>query len=343
MGNAMFGLRGLADMTRTLTEAHDINDLLELAAEHACVALGAATVSISRFEDEQDQIRTVINVGELGPGEIRWPTDEVYPVTGDRRLMLSVRERRSQVDCVSEPDCDPGERELLIRLGKGCSLATPIIVDGVVWAEFYATRYESDGYFGSEAVAYAEVLAAILAAAIARAEREADLKHLAFHDPMTGLFNRRALDDWTAECFDVPEGIARLVSIVAVDIDGLKGVNDSRGHASGDQQIRDVAEALTSKFTGLGECAVARVGGDEFTVVVVDKPMPLVVEAINEVCRQISGPMQTVGLSAGVAAAVLTSTSTIKPSELYAAADRAQYVAKRAHSRVAVVSHEFNA
>ncbi|MFI5429481.1 GAF domain-containing protein [Aeromicrobium sp. UC242_57] len=121
-------------MVDVLVREHRITDLLELAAEHARRALGAASVSISRIDEEHDLVRTAINVGDLGSGEVRWPKDEVYPIEGDARLMGTMRQQRSLVDSINDPDCIPGERELLNRLGKGSSLATPIIVDGVVWA-----------------------------------------------------------------------------------------------------------------------------------------------------------------------------------------------------------------
>ncbi|MFI5429480.1 GGDEF domain-containing protein [Aeromicrobium sp. UC242_57] len=165
-------------------------------------------------------------------------------------------------------------------------------------------------------MAYAEVLAAILASSISRVQREADLEDLAFHDPLTSLFNRRGLDDRAAEVFTVPDGEVRTVTIVAVDIDGLKNVNDTKGHASGDQQILAVAAALTATFDLLGPNAVARVGGDEFTVIVADRPMELVVGAIDDVCRQVSSAPLAVSVSAGVASAQLTRDSPVKSSEL---------------------------
>lgn len=342
MGGAPLGLRSLADMVHILMRVHDFNDLLELAADHARRALGAATVSISLIEPDRDQIRTVINVGDLGPDEERWPEDEIYPITGDRRLMISLGELRSLTDSIDDPECDPGERELLIRLGKGSSMTTPIIVDGECWAEFYATRHVADEIFDDEMLAYAEVLSAILGSAISRVQSEANLEDLAFHDPLTGLYNRRALDDHAATMFSVPEGISRLVTIVAADMVGLKRVNDSLGHASGDEQITRVASALTLEFDSLAPCVIARVGGDEFTVMVADQPTSKVVDAINEVCRQVAIGQAAVGVSAGVAAARLTAKMALEPSDLFAAADRAQYVAKRSKSRVAVVSQEFS-
>lgn len=339
----MLGLRSLADVVHILMRAHRLNELLELAGEHACLALGAATVSISVVDESRDLVRTVINVGELGPDEVRWPDDETYSISGDQRLTSALRDRRGVVDSISDPNCTPSERALLERLGKGSSLAAPVVVDGVVWAEFYATRHETDGAFGDEDIAYAEVLAAILAAAVSRVHREADLEDLAFHDPLTGLLNRRALDDRTAEIFDIPAGESRLVTIVAVDIDGLKVVNDTMGHAGGDRQIREVAASLTSAFSDMADCAVARVGGDEFMVVVADEPMSSVVDAINDVCLKVAAAPDAVSVSAGVAAIKVTAESRLKPSELFAAADRAQYVAKRSAAHVAVVSEEFRA
>lgn len=343
MGSAALSLRSLADMSRVLVLADSLDDVLESAAEHACVALGAATVSISRIDDSRDVIRTLINVGDLGPCEIRWPDNEVYPIAGDRRLTLSVREQRSQVDSLLDPDCEPTERELLLRLGKGSSVSVPIVVDAEVWGEFYATAHSVDAdIFNDEAIAYAEVLAAMLASAISRVQREADLELLAFRDPLTGVFNRRALDDWAAEIFSAQPDEPTLVSVVAVDIDGLKVVNDTEGHASGDAYIRSVAHQLSSAFEHVESSMVARVGGDEFTVMVIRQLPSAVIEAVNNVCRTVTGGRRRVGVSAGVASAVVSAGCGVTPSQLFAAADRAQYVAKRSGSVTAVVAPDFH-
>jgi diguanylate cyclase (GGDEF)-like protein len=328
-------------MAHILTRAHELNDLLEMAADHACTALGAASASISQIVPDDDLIRTIINVGDLAPHEHRWPDDETYPITGDHRLMSTLQERSSWVDSVDDPDSGERDRALLQQLGKGSSLVTAIVVDGRSWGEFYATRHVGDPAFDEDAVAYAEVLVAILAAAVSRTIREAALQDLALRDPLTGLLNRRALDQRVDAVFDLGHDYSRSVAVVVVDIDGLKRVNDTEGHASGDRRICEVAEALTRVFGRLAASAVARVGGDEFTVLVAGSGVTAVESAINEVSSEVS-ERGVIGVSAGVAAAVITPVTGPSASELFAAADRAQYVAKRTRSGTAVVAADIS-
>jgi diguanylate cyclase (GGDEF)-like protein len=337
------GLQSLADMAHLLTQAHELNGLLEMAAEHARMALGAATVSISEFLPEADVVRTIVNVGDLSADEERWPADETYPLSGHQRLRSILHERKSWVDTIGDPDCDDQERELLEQLGKGSCLGTSIVVDGRPWGEFYATHHVGVEGFSQDDIAYAEVLVAILAAAVSRAIREAALNHLAFRDPLTGLLNRRALDRHAARVFDLRHDSDRQVAFVAIDIDGLKVVNDSEGHVAGDQVIVRAAAALMAAFEPLSSSVVARVGGDEFTVMVSGSDVELVEQTMNDVCAAVGAGTWGIGLSAGLAIARLTPTSTLTAPTLFAAADRAQYVAKRTGSCVVVPADDFSA
>ena len=232
MSAPALGLQSLAALAHVLSQSHELHDLIEQAAEHSCDALAAASVSISRIEPDADVIRTLINVGDLAPHEERWPADEVYPIAGDERLTSAMRDRKSWVDSIASDDCADQERALLETLGKGCALVTAIVVDGSTWGEFYATRHVDAPVFDEDAVAYAEVLAAILGAAISGSIREAALERLARRDPLTGLLNRRALDEQAEAIFDLGADTSRPVAIVALDINGLKHVNDTEGHAS---------------------------------------------------------------------------------------------------------------
>ncbi|AWB90821.1 GGDEF domain-containing protein [Aeromicrobium chenweiae] len=324
------GLQSLAEMAHLLMRPYGLEELLEVAAEHAREALGAATVSISRLDLPAQQIHTILNVGDLGPGEERWPAAETYSIASDKRLSSAILDKLSSEDAIDDPASDEIERRMLERLHKGSSLTTSIVVDGSPWGEFYATRHVGDARFDAESIAYAEVLGAILAAAISRSLREKALEELAFHDPLTGLFNRRGLDAEAAEVFDVPVGVTREVAIVVVDINGLKLINDSEGHARGDDRIRLVASSLSEAFSPLGAAVVARVGGDEFTVMVAGRDVQEVVDTANALLVRLGGPGSEVSVSAGVAAAQIAAGTDLRPTDLFAAADRAQYVAKRA-------------
>ncbi|HEY6838891.1 MAG TPA: PAS domain S-box protein [Geobacteraceae bacterium] len=93
----------------------------------------------------------------------------------------------------------------------------------------------------------------------ARKEAEAKLHYLASHDILTGLYNRAYFDE---EMERLKNGRKFPVSIVVADVDGLKDVNDTYGHASGDELLKRTATALREAFRG--EDVVARIGGDEF-------------------------------------------------------------------------------
>lgn len=94
-----------------------------------------------------------------------------------------------------------------------------------------------------------------------RKQYEENLQYMGTHDPLTGLFNRAYFD---AELQRIESGRDYPVSIVMADIDGLKAVNDTRGHDEGDRLIKGAAEVLLSAFRS-GDI-VARIGGDEFAV-----------------------------------------------------------------------------
>jgi diguanylate cyclase (GGDEF)-like protein len=331
-------IRSLAAMARALGQSDTLLRLLEIGAEEAVIALRAASVSVSQLLPGTWTIRTIINVGDLGPQEERWPEDEIYTMDEFAYLGEVMGNYVTWIARVDDPDVDPSERKLLSELGKGSSLASPLVVDGQLWGEFYATRRNGEPCFDSDDVAYLEALIAIVGGALSRAQREASLERLAFHDPLTGLLNRRALDEHAARAFEVPPGVSRNVTMVAIDINGLKQVNDANGHVAGDQLILSVAKALVRSFSQLPGSLVARVGGDEFTVVVPGHRATRVVGLCDALCVQDWDFDPAPGLSCGVASARVSSDSDVTPAELFAAADRAQYVAKRGRLRSAVLA-----
>jgi diguanylate cyclase (GGDEF)-like protein len=239
---------------------------------------------------------------------------------------------------VDDPKTPAYERDLLLKLDKCCCLAAPLLVDGRVWGEVYATRGEGETRFDEDDIAYLEGMLAILAGALSRADRERSLSELAYRDPLTGLLNRRAVDEHAGRVFEVPRGRHREIGVVAIDINGLKLTNDRLGHQAGDRLIQSVARRLQRAFARVPGSIVARVGGDEFTVLVVDCPLEKVIEVASRLSEESWDLDPTTALSCGVAGSVLTSEHTLTPAELFAAADRAQYVAKREHRRTTVVA-----
>ncbi len=155
---------------------------------------------------------------------------------------------------------------------------------------------------------------------------------LAVTDALTGLHNRRYLDNHLAILFKRSVQRARPLSIVISDIDRFKAVNDLYGHDAGDQVLREFAARVRSTVRGAD--LACRFGGEEFVVVMPDTSAP-VAAAIAERLRSavestpftLRGTGQTIAITASFGISS-RETSLDGPDELLKQADRALYEAK---------------
>ena len=176
------------------------------------------------------------------------------------------------------------------------------------------------------------------AALAAQQALESDLRHQAFHDSLTGLPNRALLHDRVDHALAASARSHGTVAVCFCDLDGFKAVNDGAGHEVGDQVLVAVSKRIAS-LVRPGD-TVARVGGDEFVVLVSDVDDTRVATALAErivsVLREpltIDGRQVYVSASVGIAIAKPGATS----HRLVAEADTAMYDAKRSgKDRVAV-------
>ncbi|WP_104172821.1 bifunctional diguanylate cyclase/phosphodiesterase [Arthrobacter sp. Y81] len=159
------------------------------------------------------------------------------------------------------------------------------------------------------------------------AEQAAQLKALAFQDPLTGLANRKLFNDQLAEALRGDRAIS--VDVLLLDLDDFKEVNDILGHHAGDEMLTEVARRLRSCVRP--DDTVARLGGDEFVVLLTASPEPdavaeRIVASLN-VPMWIDRTMLRPSLSLGLAS---VGSDTVAGSELLRQADVAMYAAKAA-------------
>jgi diguanylate cyclase (GGDEF)-like protein len=158
-----------------------------------------------------------------------------------------------------------------------------------------------------------------------RKKAEEYLRYLGTHDVMTGLYNRAFFEEQLQQSAGVEK-----ISVLMADLDGLKPVNDKFGHPAGDNLIRRIAEVLKSAFDE--ETIVARIGGDEFAVLLPghnEEDAEKAVERIRSLIPLNNKYYQGPELNISLGSATRKKNETLEKTMLRA--DNSMYAEKAAH------------
>lgn len=167
------------------------------------------------------------------------------------------------------PDVNADSRYIGLDPQVRSELAFPLISRGRLIGVLNAESDHPDAFTGADLGLMAAV-GSQLAACVEVAQLHHTLKREATHDPLTRLSNRRLFLDRIAKEIARADAAKEAFSVVFLDVDDLKLVNDTYGHLAGDALLREVANALTDAVRG--EDVVARYGGDEFVVLLPGTP-----------------------------------------------------------------------
>ena len=167
------------------------------------------------------------------------------------------------------------------------------------------------------------------------AEDETRMRHLAQHDALTGLPNRLSLQERFALATEYAKRNEHKIAVMLLDLDHFKGLNDTRGHAAGDEALIALAGRL--RTTVRGADTVARLGGDEFVVLASDLDDRVSVQSVLEKLSDVIGIPITAGggvwtLSASIGVAFYPDDGA-SLDDLLKLADRAMYSDKAARKR----------
>ncbi|MCI3239499.1 GGDEF domain-containing protein [Streptomyces spinosisporus] len=334
-------LAAVVALAQGMAAAHGSHEAWRSAATGACRALGGSFAALSVWERELGRLRVLVNVGDRAEGEEEFPEDESYPVHQFPEITEFLHERwagggepDAWVETAQGPAAGgrPGyvhqRVAALRRRGRGCCVVAPIVLHGRAWGELYVARPSGAPLFGRADADFATVLAAVVAAGIAQAERLEEVRRLAYTDALTGLANRRAVDGRLDEAVEAHRADGTVVSLVVCDLNGLKRVNDTSGHAVGDRLLERFGSVLSLCGAMLPGTLAARLGGDEFCLLAVGPSADEVVKAADELCRRAA----ELELGDGVACGVASTGDPIGPvrsaRRLFRLADAAQYRAK---------------
>ncbi|CAL9469348.1 hypothetical protein SUDANB105_02791 [Streptomyces sp. enrichment culture] len=320
------------------------------AAVGACRALGGSFAALSVWERELGRLRVLVNVGERAPDEVEFPEDETYPVHQFAEITEFLHEQWAaggEPDAWVETADGPTEGRAgfvhqrvsaLRRRGRGSCVVAPIVLHGRAWGELYVARPAGTPVFDRGDADFATVLAAVVAAGIAQTERLEEARRLAFTDSLTGLANRRAVDMRLDEAVERHREEGVVVSLVVCDLNGLKRVNDTLGHAVGDRLLERFGSVLSLCGAMLPGTLAARLGGDEFCLLAVGPPAEDVVKVAGELCRRAAELDLGEGVACGVASTEEPIGAVRSARRLFRLADAAQYRAKAVRAARPVVA-----
>ncbi|MET9256842.1 diguanylate cyclase [Streptomyces sp. NPDC003717] len=344
-------LAAVVALAQGMAAAHSAREAWRAAAVGACLALGGGFAALSVWERERGRLRVLVNVGRRAADEEEFPEDESYPVHQFAEITEFLHERWAgggEPDAWVETAAGPAAGRAgyvhqrvaaLRRRGRGCCVVAPIVLHGHAWGELYVARPVGDPVFERADADFATVLASVVAAGIAQTERLEEVRRLAYTDALTGLANRRAVDARLDEAVELHRKEGVVVSLAVCDLNGLKEVNDTYGHAAGDRLLERFGSVLSLCGAMVpGGALVARLGGDEFCLLAVGPPADTVVEAADELCRRAALLEPGEGVACGVASTDDPVGPVRSARRLFRLADAAQYRAKAERAAGPVVA-----
>jgi diguanylate cyclase (GGDEF)-like protein/PAS domain S-box-containing protein len=327
----------------------------QVSAERRGALLRATAMAANTAATEEEALRTVLPEAAVATGAVMaccWTADQLGLRPAD--LDADQGDARDDVDdsvvTWSEPtvgaEALPEARRRLRNLASeavrqrwdsvvmiGSRLVVPVVVGGRV-ASVLAFWYRPTEVPSAAVLEVLEQVAGQVGRAGERDEARRVLAYRALHDPLTGLANRDLLGDLLEQTLTDGERNGTTTSVLFIDLDRFKLVNDSLGHAAGDDLLRQVAMRLQGQLRP-GRDTVARQGGDEFVVLSVgveESAAAVIAErlvAAFEFPFGLQGQEVVVGCSIGVATAA---PGEHAPDEgagiLLAQADAAMYRAK---------------
>jgi diguanylate cyclase (GGDEF)-like protein len=313
LDDAVFQLRALRQVARLLSSVHSVEETEQLILDFMAEVFFAWWGCLYRPEGEAYAPKVFRSLNDrLRPAPIDLPALDGALPTGS----ASVGANDVSVAALVGPGA-----ELVVPLDAGAERMAVLVLGSRI----------SDKLYGRAELELAGTLSFAAAIALKNSELVEQLHSAATTDELTGLYNRRALEERLAA--EISRSLRHQLhtSVLLIDLDRFKVVNDTLGHAAGDRLLIQVGRVLRQQCRALD--VVGRLGGDEFLVILpMTKPAEaqVFVARVQASMRQIEKDAPEFGvctLSMGIAESPRHGTTV---SSLLAAADTALYKAKRA-------------
>ncbi len=319
-------VRVVQQAATALLGADDDAEVAQILADAARTAFAASDTAVVIYEDGGRTFRTLTGEHLLpllgavretrGPDAVALPSGDMVAIT--------------DLDDAYERSPDVGD---LLRAARGAAFSGVSIPDGAEVVGAYACLFGRPRTFDTMDIDLHHALAKQAGLAFARVRLQARLRAQASLDPLTGVYNRGAIDAHAESALSDARAKSEATAIIFLDIDGFKQINDGLGHGEGDRVLQEVSARIRGAVRV--EDIVGRFGGDEFLVVCRGADEEAAVGVASRIASAIREPLEGQAL-AGVTASIGIATYTpggsadLSVDTLTRRADAAMYLSKRA-------------
>ncbi len=308
-------LTSIVEATKQLNSTLDLGELTNIVLQLATRQTGAERGTMYLVDKEHQEIWSLVGLG-LTLEEIRIPMGK--GIAGHvARTGETVNLLDAYSDARFEPDVDR-------RLGYHTRtlLCLPILNKANAVVGVLQLLNKSGGPFNTEDTNFLRALSVHCAIAIENAQ----LHRLAMHDPLTGLYNRRFIEEHMALEFERSDRREYALTLLTLDLNNFKEINDQYGHAGGDLVLREFANQLKKACRGCD--LAARIGGDEFMLLLPEclpGQAPVILARLTGLHVDCAGTKIPVTFAAGWA----EHQTGEQPADLLDRADKNLYAEKR--------------
>lgn len=317
----------LLDLSRALTHATTTADCAQRLAEAVGPVLDCQMASVFLF-DEDHQVLS--SAGHHGlPAAVMPQITGLQVARSDTEVVGQIVEARAPM-FYRTGETDPFVQGWFDATGARTMVVAPIVLGDRVYGSVTALSLTDNLHADDAVLGRLSGIADHGAIALQNLELLEAARHEALHDPLTGTPNQRLLEDRLELAVRHATRHERHVGVLFLDLDRFKAVNDTLGHAAGDELLRQVATRLRNGVRAVD--TVSRLGGDEFVVLLPDlhaeRDAHLVADRLTHTLRQ---PFVVDGVELTMSAAIGTAVhprSGDSYAALLRAADASMYAAK---------------